>query len=567
MRVADGMETLLQHSAEQYRLVMDALPVLIAYIDVNYTFAYVNKAYADWYHRPLSQLIGLPITDVMEQEWCDDFIEHYQLVRQGKTEIYETTMFTRDDHERYVSVTLIPHMHNGEMLGAFSLISDMTPRMNYLATHDSLTNLPNRSLFNARLAHAMKHVDLNGGHAVLMFLDLDHFKNINDTLGHDVGDQLLIKVVERIKNHIYKSDTLARLGGDEFTILLEENASFERARAVAKHICDSMAEVIKINDHDLFVTMSIGISVYPDDADNMQKLLKNADMAMYRAKERGRNTFEFYTDKMNDIIQRKLIIENNLRNALDKEELKIYYQPIIDFKTSKICGLEALLRWQSPELGFVSPAEFVPVAIERGLIVPIGEWVMRTACKQIKIWQQAGYSKLYLSLNLSARQFLQNDFVEMIAHILSDTGLDGKYLVLELTENMIMGDVDYSVKMVKALKGLDITISLDDFGTGYASMGYLKRFPFDIIKIDRVFMTDFNLNRDDAAIVKAIISLGHNMDMKVVAEGVERAEQYMFLNEYGCDQFQGYLFYPPLPEIDVIPALQATVGEGSFVGV
>jgi diguanylate cyclase (GGDEF)-like protein/PAS domain S-box-containing protein len=552
----EQVEKLLRNSEEQYRLVTDALPVLIAYIDTKLNFRFNNKAYQEWFHKPIDQITGMPIKDIVGDAAFATFHEHYNQLLEGQQVTYETTMHFYDNHERYVNVTLIPHFHDNDFLGTFSLISDMTPRINYLATHDSLTNLPNRSLFNARLTHALRHAKRHDTLVAILFLDLDHFKNVNDTLGHDIGDQLLIKVVERLKDAVNENDTIARLGGDEFIIILEGEMSMRRATLVSQKICSSLAEVFNIGEHHLFITTSIGISLFPDDGDDMQMLLKNADMAMYRAKERGRNTFEFYTHGMNELMQKKANIGMSLRRALENNELKIYYQPIIDMRRTRISSMEALLRWDHPEMGFVLPGDFIPIAEETDLIIPIGEWVLRTACEQLLFWQQEGFPPFRMSVNISARQFMKRDLTQTLARILKETGLEGNYLSLELTESLIMGDVEHSIKVVKSLKDLGVEIALDDFGAGYSSLNYLKRFPIDVIKIDRSFITDFSVNQDDAAIVRAIISLAHNLKMKVVAEGVETPEQFLFLKQYSCDEVQGYLFYPPLSEIDAMLILQ-----------
>ncbi len=555
------VERLLRNSEDQYRLVTNALPVLIAYIDTDFIFRFNNLAYEEWFRKPLNNITGSPVKEILGDAGFAIFYEHFQKLLNSKQMTYETIMYFQDEQERYVSVTLIPHIRDANMSGCFSLISDMTPRINYLATHDSLTGLPNRSLFTARLSHALRRAHRNNTKVALLFLDLDHFKNVNDMLGHDVGDQLLIKVVERLKNCVYESDTIARLGGDEFIIILESVIESERVVTIAKKLCGDLANIFMLDEHELYITTSIGISIYPDDADNMQILMKNADMAMYRAKERGRNTFEFYTTKMNEVIQKRVTIETSLRNALDKNELKIFYQPVVDIKKLSIKGTEALLRWVHPEMGFIPPSEFIPIAEETDLIVPIGEWVLRAACSQNLIWQRAGHPQLHISANISVRQFMKNDFAERVARVLNETGLEGKYLTLEMTESLIMSDIEYSIKMTRLLKELDVTISLDDFGTGYSSLNYLKRFPFDIIKIDRSFVTDFSVNPEDSAIVKAIITLAHNLKMKVIAEGVEKPEQFAFLRDYGCDEVQGYLFYPPIPELDVPVVLDRRVSD------
>jgi diguanylate cyclase (GGDEF)-like protein/PAS domain S-box-containing protein len=549
-------EKLLQNSEEQYRLVTDALPVLIAYIDNDLYFQFNNKVYEEWLGMPMNEITGKKVQDVIGTTAFSIFYEYYEKLTQLKPVTYETVLNLHNNEERYVSVTLIPNIQEGVMNGLFSLISDMTPRINYLATHDALTDLPNRSLFNARFSHALKRSSSTNNLVAVLFLDLDHFKNINDTLGHDVGDYLLIKVTERIKNCLRSSDTLARLGGDEFIILLEDITDKQIVK-VATKLCESFILPFYLNSRDVFITTSIGISIYPTDGTDMKILLKNADMAIYRAKEKGRNTFEFYTPEMNEKILKKLNIETNLRNAMDKKELFLNYQPVIDVHTHKIISLETLLRWQHSHLGLISPAEFIPVAEEIGLIVAIGEWVLRQACLQIIAWQEAGIfpDGMRLSVNLSARQFKERNLVKMISNILTETGLSGECLTLELTESLIMHDIDYNIKVINSLKEMGIAISLDDFGTGYSSLNYLRRFPIDIVKIDQSFVRDIIKNADDASIVTAIIAMAHSLKMKVVAEGVETAGQYALLKERGCDEIQGYFISKALSAVKLVEFL------------
>ena len=545
------MELLLRNSEEQYRLVTNALPVLIAYIDTSFYFRFNNNAYAEWFNKPMSEINGHPIREIFGDAVFSTFQEHYQTLMTGKKVVYEATMIFHENQERYVSVTLIPHFRDHHFNGVFSLISDMTPRMNYLATHDSLTDLPNRSLFNARLTHALKHAHHDGTRVALFFIDLDHFKNVNDTLGHDIGDQLLVRVVERLKMCLRESDTIARLGGDEFTIILEKIPNIQFVIYIGERICKALSEVYRLNDRDLYITTSMGISVYPNDGENMQILLKNADMAMYRAKELGRNRFEFFTQTMNQALQKKSKIETSLRTALQKNEFEVYYQPVINLQNNKINSLEALLRWRHPEMGFIPPSEFIPIAEDANLIVPIGEWVLHSACERVKRWQKEGYTSLRVAVNLSPRQFLNNKLVQVINGILHSTRLDGNFLTLEITESLIMNDIENSIKVVNALKELNITIAIDDFGTGYSSLSYLKRFSFDIIKIDKSFITDFEKNKNDAAIVKAIIAMAHTLKMKVVAEGVEQLDQLLHLKEFHCDEIQGFLLCPPVPDLEL----------------
>lgn len=553
-------EQLLRSSEEQYRLVTDALPVLIAFIDKNLVFRFNNKAYQEWFNVPVAEMTGCSLKQFFSEAAFATFQEHFDTVLQGQQVHYETSLQFRDD-ERYVSVTLIPHFVDGNVNGAFSLISDVTPRINYLATHDSLTGLPNRSLMYARLTNAMKNSERNSKKVGVLFLDLDHFKEVNDTLGHDVGDQLLIIVAERLKSCLSKHDTIARLGGDEFVVILEDIESVQSASMIAERICKVLSEVYTLNGQDVFVTTSVGISLFPDDGTDMQVLLKNADMAMYRAKDRGRDTYEFYTKGMNEAIKRKSNLENQLRQAVQNHELSIRYQPVVDVKSNRIISLEALCRWQHAELGAISPNEFIPIAEASDLILKLGNWVLETACKQHVLWRDAGYDPVRISVNLSVRQFMQRELAENIAAILERTGMEGKYLTLELTESLIMQNADYTLSAVRALKSLGVTLAIDDFGVGYSNLGYLKLLPFDFVKIDRSFVTDFAAQPQDAAIVAAMIALAHTLKMRVIGEGVERRDQFHFLCHQGCDEIQGYLLFLPMPSAEVEKVLNHNIAE------
>ncbi|MHB1947676.1 MAG: putative bifunctional diguanylate cyclase/phosphodiesterase [Gammaproteobacteria bacterium] len=551
-------EKLLRDSEEQYRLVTDALPVLISYIDMDFNYRYNNKAHEIWFGKSLDEITGKPLNQILGATSYAIFAEYFEKLGNKKQVSYETVMKFRDDEERYVSVTLISHIKDNVMVGLFSLISDMTPRINYLATHDALTDLPNRSLFNARFSQAVKRAHRHNYQVALFFLDLDHFKNINDTLGHDVGDHLLIKVVERVKNCLREVDTLSRLGGDEFTIIIE-NINTEGVVKVAEKIAKAFTSAFHLDGHDIFITVSMGISIYPVDGTDMQTLLRNSDMAIYRAKERGRNTYEFYTEDLNAKITKKQTIETQLRCALQKQEFNLHYQPVIDITNNTLCGLEALLRWESSEMGMISPADFIPVAEETGLIVPLGEWILRSVCAQNLDWHQTQLAKeIRTSINISPRQFRERNLVERIAEVLKENGISGEFITLELTESLIMQNIEYSAKLIKALKNLGIAISIDDFGTGYSSLNYLRKFPVDIIKIDRSFIIDVTINPEDAAIVRAIIAMAHGLRMKVIAEGVETTAQYNFLKEHGCNEVQGFLISKPLPVEEITTFLQNT---------
>lgn len=420
-------------------------------------------------------------------------------------------------------------------------------RLRYLAYHDSLTDLPNRSLFNDRLSIALSQAQRHASKLAVLFLDLDHFKQVNDTLGHDMGDQFLKVIADRLSSLLRKGDTIARIGGDEFTILLPNISKNEDAGNVAQKIIEATKEPWRINNHEFHITTSIGIALYPSDGEDIESLVKNADAAMYQAKMLGRNNFQYYTPAMNSMALKRLELENNLRRALARNEFVIYYQPLVEIPSGKINGMEALIRWQHPQWGLVSPDDFIPVAEDTGLIVSIGEWVLRTACAQNKAWQDAGYPPMRINVNLSARQFQQANLVQTIAGILEDTQLNPRWLGLEITESVAMKDVEFTGKMLFELRKMGITIAIDDFGTGYSSLSYLKRLPIDMIKIDRSFIRDISQDPDDASIVSTIIGLAQNLKMRVTAEGVETTEQLQFLQNHHCHEMQGYLFSQPLP--------------------
>src|ERR1044071_2357512 len=429
------------------------------------------------------------------------------------------------------------------------LVRQRTAELNHLAYHDALTDLPNRILFEDRLTQALILAKRHRQALGMLFLSLDGFKKVHDTLGHAIGDRLLQKVAERLRSSAHQGETVARFEGDEFALLLTQIGGTEDEDVVEVifQINESLKLPFLVDDHELFITVSIGISLYPDDGADAPTLLKNADAALYRAREQGGNNYQFYTADMNDKAMKRLTLENSLRRALERSEFEVYYQPVLDINTRKIVGMEALLRWHHPELGLIQPAEFIPLAEDPGMIVPIGQWVLRMACTQSKSWQEAGFAPLSLVVNLSGRQFQQQNLSEVVARILQETGLNSHNLELELTESSIMKNAEGAVRTLSELKAMGVKIAIDDFGTGYSSLGYLKRLPIDTLKIDRSFVSDVTTDPDDAALVMAIITLAHNLRLKVIAEGVDSEEQLRFLHLLRCDEWQGYFFSKPLP--------------------
>jgi diguanylate cyclase (GGDEF)-like protein/PAS domain S-box-containing protein len=440
----------------------------------------------------------------------------------------------------------------GKPLRSVGTVQDITERkrteeqLNYLAYYDTLTGLPNRALLLERLRQAAADADRVHRLVAVMFLDLDRFKYINDTLGHHVGDGLLKSVAGRLRDCVRPGDTIARLGGDELAVVLANVAHVDDVARVARKLIDSFARPFQVEGHELFTTASIGITLYPFDERDAEGLLKNADTAMYHAKERGRNTFQYFTAELNARAERRLRIETALRTALERNELSLHYQPQVDLKSGRIVGMEALARWTHPALGNVPPTEFIPVAEETGLILPIGEWVLRQACRQIKAWHESGFHKLQIAVNLSGKQLRQKDFPERVREILRETKLESRYLDLELTESLLMVDTEETAGITHALRALGVSFSVDDFGTGYSSLAYLKRFPIDVLKIDRSFVRDIATDPNDVAIVKTVIAMAHTLGMRVIAEGVETFDQLEFLRHQGCDGTQGYYCSAPL---------------------
>ncbi|MDO9227170.1 MAG: PAS domain S-box protein [Pseudomonadota bacterium] len=442
----------------------------------------------------------------------------------------------------------------GQIVRYVSLFADIThlkeseARLEHLAHFDVLTDLPNRLLFTSRLEHAIEQARRHGQRIALLFLDLDRFKTVNDSLGHPAGDELLITVAERIRDRLRDEDTLARLGGDEFVVLLEQLDEAQMAAIVAQDVLQVLAAPVQLSGgHEVFIGASIGISLFPDDADNAMRLVSSADAALYQAKEQGRNTYRFYTEALTTAANEHLALETRLRRGLERGEFILHYQPLIDAHSGRAVGVEALVRWQPPGEALVPPDKFIPIAEETGLIVPLGEWILRTACAQARTWLDAGLPPLVMAVNLSGRQFLAADMVELVRMVLAETGLPAQSLELELTESVIMEQADQAIATLDALKALGVRLAIDDFGTGYSSLAYLKRFPIDKLKIDRSFVQGLEDSDDDREIAATIIAMGRSLNLDVLAEGVETEQQLALLRQFGCEQYQGYLFSRPVP--------------------
>ncbi|PLX62883.1 putative bifunctional diguanylate cyclase/phosphodiesterase [Sedimenticola selenatireducens] len=428
-----------------------------------------------------------------------------------------------------------------------SIRKQVEKSLKHLAHHDTLTNLPNRLLLDARMEHAIKHARRNQGQLAVLFLDLDNFKHINDSLGHATGDRVLQHVTRRLLSITREDDTIARLGGDEFVLLMEEIRDTTDVICLAQKILDKINERFEINGQSIFIGCSIGISLYPQDGDRGETLLRNADAAMYRTKDEGRNSYNFYAEEMTASAYDRITLVGSLGRAIEKDELAVYYQPQKSLTNGRYMGLEALVRWNHPELGVLPPARFLPVAEASGLIVPLGNWVLRNACRQMVTWQRNGLPIDTISVNLAGKQIRRDDLVVNIARILEETGCRPEWLELEVTEGFIMSETHASIDALRGLRDMGIQLAIDDFGTGYSSLSYLKKLPINRLKIDRSFVRDLAEDNDDAAIVKAIISLGKSLQLAIIAEGVETVFQENFLRELGCEMGQGYLYSPPIP--------------------
>ncbi|WP_439134364.1 putative bifunctional diguanylate cyclase/phosphodiesterase [Pseudomaricurvus sp.] len=506
---------------------------------------YVGSNIQDVYEPELAQKITEAdslVLETLEPHELEEEIRH----KDGSLHTYWMVRFPLRDKKGKVFGLCSISTDITERKNAEDALRDQQSRLNYMAFHDSLTSLPNRALFYDRINHGLARARRSGNRLALMLLDLDRFKNINDSLGHDAGDMFLKALSKRLEENVRDMDTVARLGGDEFVLVLEGVHSEEDIACVARKVLASVARPINVMKHEISTSASIGISVFPQDGDEADSLLKHADIAMYKAKEAGKDNFKFYADGMSASAVNFLLLENDLRRAIDTDQLLLHYQPQFDLQTGSLLGMEALVRWEHPERGLVSPAHFIPLAEETDLIVLLGDWVLRAACQQQKIWLREGKYCQKVSVNLSPRQLRERSFTQRVGEILKQTGLPARYLELEITESSAMEHAGQTINMMNELNAMGVSLAIDDFGTGYSSLAYLKRFPIQKLKIDRSFINDIATDQNDAAIAKSIINLAHNMALNVVAEGVEYEEQAEWLRQQGCDMVQGFLYAKPM---------------------
>ena len=548
----------VRESEERLASFLDSANDLIMSITAEGRFLYVNEAWQKTLGYGLEEIEVLSFFDLVHPESKEQFAMELRRAAAGDAlSPFESEVVARGGRSIVIEGNLTCGNEAGDQSVIWGICRDITERkqaeeqLYRLAHHDTLTGLPNRILFLDRLQQAKALATRYHHHVAVLFLDLDRFKIINDTLGHPVGDKLLQKVAQRIAGCVREVDTVARIGGDEFTIVLVNIDTIEDVKRVSHKILKSLSVPFTVDTYELFITTSIGITLFPSDGDNIDTLVKKADIAMYHAKGEGRNNFQFYTPQMDENADKRLLLETSLRKALDHGEFRVYYQPKVDVATKSITAMEALLRWKHPQLGLVSPAEFIPLAEETGLIIPIGEWVLRSACLQNREWLEQGVPRMRVAVNLSGFQFQQKNLLDMITSVLAETGLEAELLELEITESVIMQNPDFAVSVLNSLKEIGIHISIDDFGTGYSSLAHLKRFSVNTLKIDKSFVRDVEVNSADAAITTAIIAMGNSLNLKVIAEGVETEGQFSFLSENRCDEVQGFLFSTPMPASEV----------------
>jgi len=559
--------------------ILDALPELVAILDSNGLITMTNRAWNEFarlnIRKPERLYEGGNYLEVLEsfsnrgKKQQADFLLGIQEVLSGAVQEFSMEIFSINDGKKSWFLSRATRLiDSDEALHVIIFHAPITElkqaenEVQKLAYFDNLTGLPNRLMLNDRLLHALDWAQRQDENIAVLFLDLDHFKAINDTLGHDAGDALLKSVAKRLSGCIRKSDTVARLGGDEFIILLANIKHFGDVTTLANKVLHSLSRPFLIKDREIYTSTSIGISFFPDDADSAAKLIRNADLAMYQAKERGRNAYMFFSDEMNERLVQRTEMQRALNEAVERAEFSLFYQDQIDLKTGRICGVEALLRWQHPTLGLLSPHVFLEIAEESGQIIPIGNWVLKTACEQILKWESAGLPPIRISVNISSKQFYQMNLAIKIKSVLSVTGLAPSRLLIEVTEEAIRSDFERAQQVLSELKGLGLEIAIDSFGSGFSSLAQLRHLCVDRLNIDHPFIREITNDSRDTAIIRSIIATAHNLGLKVMAEGVETSRQRDFLKAHGCDEIQGYHFLRPLPEAEVTAFLQNDVDDG-----
>jgi diguanylate cyclase (GGDEF)-like protein len=520
---------------------------LVSSMEALQVHRYVVVSYIPLYKKAEPQLVGLVELQFDVTEFVDE-INHKVTV--SYLVITALIMF-------YMTVLFLLAQRAGTTIKNLKLGMEKQEKLvRHQRYHDTLTGLPNRIMFRDSLDHEMKLCKLKNNLLALLFIDLDYFQKVNDALGYSTGDKLLIEVSNRIQQCVRPGDTVARIGGDEFVIILQSINVLDEAEDIARQILSTISEVYKLDGKELFMSLSIGIAMYPFTEDDANSLLKKANSAMKKAKQAGRNTFRYFTENTRKQLVSRFSTENSLRRALERDEFELYYQPIVQIRTGRIVSVEALLRWNSPEQGFTSPVEFIPLLEETGLIIPVGQWVIENACKQGVYWNQDGINDLKINVNMSARQLLHRDLIKQVNDALDLSGLPPHLLDLEITESLLIEDFSNTIHILDNLNDLGVSLSIDDFGTGYSSLSYLKRMPVDTLKIDQSFVRDIAVNMDDAAIVEAICALSHSLRFKVTAEGLESADQLEYLRRAGVNQVQGFLLSRPVPASELEPLLR-----------
>jgi diguanylate cyclase (GGDEF)-like protein/PAS domain S-box-containing protein len=538
-----------------HQTVLDSLfehnPNAIGILDNQGKFIRTNHAAETILGYSVNDLTHQPFAAYVTGECLRATTGFLEQVREGTPVTFETAVLHKSGYRVDLHVTAVPVIIQTGASGSILICQDITERkrgdeqIRYMAYYDDMTGLPNRRMFKDHLNETLPLTRSVGQKLAVFYLDIDRFKLVNDSFGYDYGNMLLLQLAERFTRCITDNDFLARTEGDEFAFFYTNVADSNDAIALVAGINHVLEEPFRLEQYELHVTASIGIAISSEDSEDAEMLMKYADIALARAKEKGRNDFQVFNTDMKSISINRLKLENELRKAIAGDEFILYYQPQVEIETGRIVGVEALIRWDHPERGIVTPNHFIPFAEESGLIVPIGEWVLRAACKQNKAWQNQGFPMIPISVNLSMRQFFQHNLIGKISYVLEQTGLDPKYLELEITESMTM-DVDHAIQSLLELKELGVNVSIDDFGTGYSSLYYLKKFPIDKLKIDRSFVRDIMVDPNDAAIVATIIAMTHHLNLKVIAEGVETEDQLRFLHQNRCNEVQGYWFSPPV---------------------